>query len=182
VNRYIAKRLLQLIPTVFLVTVAIFFLLRLIPGDPALVILGPNATPERVAQLHRALGLDKPIWQQYGIFMLNLVRGGMGTSIFYRRAVSEVIADRLMVTLTLVFYGTGLMLLFAIPLAILAALNRDRPIDHLIRVTMTVPLVMPSFWSGLLLICCLASSCTPCPSRAMATRSGSTSTTCSCPR
>lgn len=151
-TRYIAKRLLQLIPTVFLVSVAIFFLLRLIPGDPALVMLGPNATPERVAQLHEALGLNKPLWQQYGIFMLNFVQGGMGTSIFYRRAVSSVITDRLVTTLSLVLYGNVLMLLFAIPLAVLAALYRDRPIDHLIRVAMIVPLVMPSFWSGLLLM------------------------------
>jgi peptide/nickel transport system permease protein len=151
-TRYIAKRLLQLIPTVFLVSVAIFFLLRLIPGDPALVMLGPNATPERVAQLHEVLGLDRPLWQQYGIFLLNFVQGGMGTSIFYRRAVSSVITDRLVTTLSLVLYGNVLMLLFAIPLAVLAALYRDRPIDHLIRVVMIVPLVMPSFWSGLLLM------------------------------
>jgi len=150
--RYIANRSLQLIPTVFLVTVAIFFLLRLIPGDPALVMLGSDATPDRVAELHRSLGLDKPLWQQYGIFVLNLLRGGMGTSIFYRRAVSEVIADRLVVTLSLVFYGNVLMLLFAIPMAVLAALYRDRVIDHLIRIAMIVPLVMPSFWSGLLLM------------------------------
>jgi peptide/nickel transport system permease protein len=151
-TKYLANRSLQLIPTVFLVTVAIFFLLRLIPGDPALVMLGPNATPDRVAQVHRSLGLDKPLWQQYGIFVLNLLRGGMGTSIFYRRAVSEVIADRLVVTLSLVLYGNVLMLVFAIPLAIVAALYRDRLVDHLIRIVMIVPLVMPSFWSGLLLM------------------------------
>jgi peptide/nickel transport system permease protein len=151
-TRYVANRLLQLIPTVFLVTVAIFMMLRLIPGDPALVMLGANATPERVAEVHRSLGLDKPLWQQYGIFLLNLLRGGMGTSIFYRRAVSEVIADRLVVTLSLVFYGNSLMLLFAIPLAIVAALYHGRLVDHLIRMLMIAPLVMPSFWSGLLLM------------------------------
>jgi peptide/nickel transport system permease protein len=151
-TQYFVKRLLQLVPTIFFVTVAIFFLLRLIPGDPALVMLGPSATPDRVAQVHHSLGLDKPLWQQYGIFVLNLLRGGMGTSIFYRRAVSGVIADRLVVTLSLVCYGNVLMLLFAIPLAVLAAVYRDRPIDHLIRIVMTVPLVMPSFWSGLLLM------------------------------
>jgi len=149
---YTARRLLQLLPTILLVTVAIFLMLRLIPGDPALVMLGPNATPERVAELHRVLGLDRPLWEQYLVFLGNLLRGGVGTSIFYRRAVSQVVQERFPATLFLVLYGCGLMAVGSLPLGILAALRKDRILDHLIRVAMTVPLVMPVFWSGLLLM------------------------------
>lgn len=149
---YVTRRLLLLIPTVFLVTLAIFFMLRLIPGDPAIAMLGFNATPERVAKLHKVLGLDKPLWEQYLIFLNSLLRGGMGVSISYGRPAIDLIRERLPTTLFLVLYSTALMVLGCVPLGAWAALRKDRPADHLIRITMTVPLVMPAFWSGLLLM------------------------------
>ncbi len=151
-SRYVTRRLLQLIPTVFLVTLAIFFMLRLIPGDPAISMLGFNATPDRVAAVHKVLGLDRPLWEQYLIFLGNLIRGGMGTSISYGRPAISLIRDRLPTTLFLVFYSNVLVVLGSVPLGIWAALSKDRLADHLIRIGMTVPLVMPSFWSGLLLM------------------------------
>ena len=151
-GKYIAGRMLQLLPTLLFVTVAIFLLLRLIPGDPALVILGPNATPERVREIRTVLGLEKPLWQQYLYFMQDLIRGNMGQSIFFDRSVGELVAQRFPVTLFLVVYSTFLMLLGSIPLAIAAAAGKDRLIDYLVRFGTTVSLVLPAFWLGLLLM------------------------------
>src|SRR3954451_5831072 len=91
----IGRRLLQLIPVLFGITIITFFLLRLIPGDPALQILGEHYTPKAAADLRRSLGLNKPIWDQYLLFMRHLAHGDLGESIFYRQPARTVIRERL---------------------------------------------------------------------------------------
>ena len=98
---YLVKRILQIIPVLFIVTILIFAIIRLIPGNPAEVILGDRATDEMVAILEKSMGLDKPMHTQYFIFMGNLLKGNLGNSIHYKIPVWTLIAARLKVTIML---------------------------------------------------------------------------------
>jgi peptide/nickel transport system permease protein len=141
-----------MIPVLFGIVLVVFLMVRLIPGDPARIMLGTHATEEKLAELRAALGLDQPIWQQFALFLGNVVQGDLGTSLVYRRAVMEVIAERLPPTLFLVTYAAILSLLITVPLALVAALRQNRPADHAVRVGATLTLSMPSFWLGLNLL------------------------------
>src|SRR5690349_5652375 len=115
-----------MVPVMLGVTLVVFFLMRLVPGDPAEVILGNRATDANIAHLRKALGLDKPLLVQYGYFMRNMVKGDLGESIYYREPVTRLILHRLPVTLFLTTYSTLLALLITIPLGTLAAVKKDR--------------------------------------------------------
>lgn len=149
---YILKRLLQLVPVVLGVTILLFFIMRAIPGDPAVIRLGIRATEEGVANLRREMGLDKPIWIQYLIFLRDVFTLDLGTSIMYEYPVSRLIRDRLPVTAYLAFYATFLSILITVPMALLAAVNKDRWPDQLIRGGFMVALGMPQFWVGVILL------------------------------
>jgi peptide/nickel transport system permease protein len=150
--RFFRNRLIQLIPVLLGVSVLVFLMLRLIPGDPARIMLGTRATEERIAELHQEMGLDRPVWEQYFLFLGGALRGDLGTSIFARRPVVEVLSERMPVTLLLVAYAITLSLIITVPLAMAAALRRDRPADFAIRGGMILGLALPSFWLGLMLI------------------------------
>jgi peptide/nickel transport system permease protein len=134
------------------VAVVTFLLLRLIPGDPARVVLGLHASPEQVAQLRRQLGLDEPIYQQLWSFLVALTHGNTGTSIYYKVPVSSLIWAALPVTASLVAVSAVFCVLITVPLAVLAAARQDRPADHAVRVFSLVGLGMPSFFFGIILI------------------------------
>src|SRR5689334_1224944 len=119
---FLGGRLLQLLPVALGITILTFFLLRLIPGDPATVILGSHYTPQAAAALNKSFGLDKPLFVQYFYFMKNLLHGDLGVSITYDSAVLPLIAHRMLPTLFLVAYGATLAALIAVPVAALAAL------------------------------------------------------------
>jgi peptide/nickel transport system permease protein len=154
VERYgfIGGRLLQMIPVVLGVTIISFFILRLIPGDPVAVMLGTHYTPHRAAVLRQELGLSRPIWEQYGIFMSNLVHGNLGTSVYYDQPVTDMIAQRLPVTLWLVGYAAVLALIMSVPLATISALRKNSIIDETVRATFLLTFAMPPFWVGIILI------------------------------
>jgi peptide/nickel transport system permease protein len=147
---FLGRRLLQLVPVAFGVTVVVFLMLRLIPGDPVRIMLGSRATPESIAALERNLGLDKPLWEQYLVFLGNLTRGDLGTSLLYRQPVRELVLERLPATLSLVAYSALLAVAITLPLAILAARRQDRPADQAVRVGTLLSLAMPSFWVGII--------------------------------
>ena len=149
---YIARRLVQLVPVVFGITLVLFFLLRLIPGDPATAMLGDRATDDAVARLNHHLGLDRPIYVQYAYFLRNLATLDLGQSIKFGVPVSSLLFGRLQVSLSVVAVTLLLCCLISIPLGILAALKKDSLIDNLVRSTFTVLMLMPSFWVGILLI------------------------------
>ncbi len=149
---YVAKRLLQMIPTFFVVMIVIFTLIRLIPGDPASALLGDRASDAAVARKYQQLGLDKPVVVQFKIFVENLLKGDLGDSIVLKRPVLEIIGERLPVTLFLTAYSAILAALMALPLAILAALNRDRVFDHCVRIVAQLGLSSPVFFVGLILL------------------------------
>jgi peptide/nickel transport system permease protein len=149
---YVARRLLQMVPVILGVTVLVFFMIHLVPGDPARTMLGVHASPERIALLHKEWGLDKSLLVQYKLFMSRLLHGDLGNSLFYHVPTRELIFDRLPVTLWLIGYGTALSILIAMPLAALAASKRDAARDQVVRVVPLIGLGFPSFWVGIMLL------------------------------
>lgn len=149
---YISRRLLQLIPVFLGLSLTIFLLIHLIPGDPAVVMLGFRATPDAIARLHQAWHLDTPLWTQYGYFLQRLLTGDLGTSVEYQVPVRDLLGSRVQETLLLAFLSTVLSLAFGVPLAAISARMKDRWADHLIRVVTLFGFTMPSFWIALLLM------------------------------
>jgi peptide/nickel transport system permease protein len=149
---YVARRLIQIVPIVLGVTVLVFFLIHLVPGDPARTILGNHATPHKVALLHREWGLDKPLPVQYWRFLKRMVRGDLGSSLFYSVPAGRLVVQRLPPTLWLIGLGTLFSVLIAVPLAALAATKRDRLPDQIVRAVPLVGLGFPQFWLGIMLL------------------------------
>jgi peptide/nickel transport system permease protein len=149
---YVLRRLLQLVPIALGVTILVFFLIHLVPGDPAVTILGNQATPARVALLHHQWGLDRPLPVQYAKFMGRIVHGNLGDSLFYGVSAGHLVLQRLPVTLWLIGLGMLLSVVIAVPLAALAATNRDRIPDHVVRAVPLIGLGFPPFWVGIVLL------------------------------
>jgi peptide/nickel transport system permease protein len=149
---FIGRRLLQLIQVLFGITVITFFLLRLIPGDPALQILGQHYTPAGAKVVRHSLGLDEPLWRQYLLFLQHLFQGNLGDSITFKQSAGSVIAERLPPTLFLVAYAATLALLVSIPAGVISALRRGGIFDQTARITTLVGFAMPGFWLGIILI------------------------------
>jgi peptide/nickel transport system permease protein len=149
--RYAAGRVLAIVPVLFGVSIVVFLLIRLIPGNPAIAILGERATPELVERVKNQLGLDLPIWRQYLHFLGNASRADFGPSYFYQQEVSTLTLERIPVTLTLIAYATVIGLVIAVPFATLAALRRESPVDHAIRLVFTGVIGIPTFWMGIIL-------------------------------
>lgn len=135
------------------VMIAVFFLIRLVPGDPVKMILGEYATDEAITAMRSQLGLDLPLLQQFGRFLQQfLTSGDTGASIVYEVSTRELIASRAPVTLLLVAMAALLAIAVSLVLAVWAATHKDKWVDHIIRVLPAVSLGMPVFWVGLLLI------------------------------
>jgi peptide/nickel transport system permease protein len=153
---FVGRRLLQLVPVALGVTLIVFFMIHLIPGDPARTLLGQHATPRAIAILHRQWGLDRPLPSQYWLFMDRLLHGNLGQSLYYTSPVLTLIFGRAPATLLLLAYATILAILISVPLATTAASKRNGVRDHVVRVIPLVGLGMPQFWVGILLIYALA--------------------------
>lgn len=150
-QRYIAQRLLQGIFLLFLVAAIVFFLGRF-TGNPADLMLPEDATPEDRAELIKTLGLDRPYYEQFYIFIINAIQGDLGKSIRYRQPTIEIFFDRLPNTLKLVPGTMILALLMAIPLGILSAIHRGTIIDRISGAIAVFGIATPNFWLGILLI------------------------------
>src|SRR5262249_38683163 len=134
------------------VTILVFFMIHLIPGDPARTILGIHATPARVALLHQQWGLDRPLISQYWLFLDRLLPGNPGGSLYDGGSAVGVILTHLPPTLWLIAYSSVLAVLISVPLAMIAASRKDGARDHVVRVVPLVGLGMPQFWLAFLLI------------------------------
>jgi peptide/nickel transport system permease protein len=154
---YVLRRLAQLVPVVLGVTFVTFLLVHLLPGDPALSVLGVHATPQLVAQLHHKWGLDRSLPEQYWLFVKRVAHGNLGDSLLYRVSVRSLVVDRAPVTLLLLLYSTVLAVVIAIPLALIAGRRKDKTADQVVRAIPIVGLGMPAFWVGLMLITLFAS-------------------------
>lgn len=149
---FLRRRLLQIIPVLFGILLIVFLVIRLIPGDPARLMLGVYASDERLAALRSELGLDRPIWVQFRTFLASLAEGDLGRSLVYHRPVTEVILERLPPTLALIAYAVVLSLLLCVPLALVAATRQNRFADQAVRGGATLTLAMPGYWVGLNLL------------------------------
>ncbi len=146
----IKSRLIQIIFTLFGLSVLIFFLARVIPGDPARLALGPEATQEQVEDLRHKLGLDKPLPYQYWEFLKGLAHGKMGISLITKRDVSKDIKDRLPATLELIIFAMTFSVIVGVPLGIVAALKKDKFLDNFTRVFAFSGVSFPRFWIGIM--------------------------------
>ena len=156
-NGRVGRRLLQIVPTLCLITVAVFLLLRLLPGDPVSAMLGNRGTPEAIARLRAQMGLDGGVaWQFWSFARRLLLHGDLGESIVRRVAVTQLVAERMPVTLYLTAFAALMSVVLAVPLAFVAAVWRDRFPDLLIRGVFQIGLSAPVFYIGLLMLGFLA--------------------------
>jgi peptide/nickel transport system permease protein len=149
---FVGRRLLQLIPVAFGVTFIVFFMVHLIPCDPAVSILGIHATPRAVAILHREWGLNRSLPAQYWLFLDRLLHGNLGYSLYYGQSTTSLVLSHLPPTLWLIVYAGVLSVLISVPLAMIGASRPDALRDHVVRAVPLVGLGMPSFWLAFLLI------------------------------
>jgi peptide/nickel transport system permease protein len=151
-GQFILRRLAQMIPVLFGISIIVFALLQLIPGDPAVTILGVQARPESVEALRHELGLDRPLWEQYLRYVRSIVTLDLGQSLKFKVSVASLLPERLEVTLVLIVYATLLTVAISLPLGIISALRKDGIFDQVIRGVLMLTLVMPAFWVGILLL------------------------------
>ena len=169
--RLLATRVAALIPTLLFATFTIFGLQHIGPADPATVILGENATEERIAEVREQLGLNDPLLVQYGHWLGDVATGDLGQSIIGSEQVSTTIGRSLPVTLQLVLAGVFISVAVGIPLGILAATRANKPTDVAVTSGSAVGVSIPSFWLGLVLITVLAINWRLLPARGFATLS-----------
>lgn len=151
-GRYIAKRLLNLIPVLLGITLLVFAFLHLIPGDPAVTMLGDRATPDRVAALRERLGLNQPLPLQYLMFLWNLVRLDFGTSIISGVPIAQEIRVRWPATFELSLAAMSIASIVGIPAGVIAAVRKNSAVDNLTMSGSLLGVSMPVYWLGLLLI------------------------------
>ncbi|MGL4645066.1 MAG: ABC transporter permease [Vagococcus fluvialis] len=150
--RYTLRRLLDVIPTLLLVIVIVFIITRLIPGDPASTMLGPQASVEEVAKLRESLGLDKSLISQFWDYMNGLFHFDLGTSFTYRKPVMELIIERLPNTLILAAMSLIIALVLGVLSGIISAVKKDTFFDYFFTVISLVGVSIPVFWLGLMLV------------------------------
>jgi ABC-type dipeptide/oligopeptide/nickel transport system permease component len=149
---FLIRRILQAIPVVFLASVGVFLLLHLLPGDPAQMMAGSDATPETVAAIRQDLGLDEPLPVQYMVWLQHVLRGDLGKSILSKIPVSQLLMQRAPATLELAVAGEILTILIGIPLGVIAAVKQRSRVDLGITSCISLGLAVPNFWLGILLI------------------------------
>jgi peptide/nickel transport system permease protein len=151
-QRYVVRRVGALAVTLFFVSLLVFVVVRVLPGDPALIILGLEANADSVARVRQALGLDQPVPVQYVRWVGHALRGDLGRSIQYDLPVGALILSRLNVTLPLTLLAAAFMIAAAIPLGVFAATRHRRWGDYLTMTLSQLGVAVPGFWAGLLLI------------------------------
>lgn len=149
---FILKRLLFAIPTLFGVLTLVFFMVRVVPGDPALVVLGDQASPQALESLRQRLGLDKPLLVQYGDYLANIAQGDLGRSLTTNRPVMTDMLSVLPFTIELTIASLLIGLIGGVPLGVMAAVKRNGIADWLARVVSLIGLSFPAFVSGVLLL------------------------------
>ncbi len=150
--RYIGNRLLLVIPLLFALTVLLFLYVHAVPGDPIAGMLGPNGTPELVAQIRADRGLDRPLPEQYWSWLSGLVTGDLGVSLISGQDVTPIVIDRIPATLQLTFSGLFFVILIGFPAGYFAGKYKGGWLDRILSPAALLGLSMPAFWVGTLLI------------------------------
>jgi peptide/nickel transport system permease protein len=148
---YLARRVGSSVIQLLGLALLSFTLIHLVPGNPVRTMLGGRASPQQVHQVSEALGLTRPLINQFLGFLGHLLTGNFGQSFTFSQGIGSLISQRLLPSVMLILFGTLVALLIGVPLAVVGALRSDRPIDHGIRIFTTVSFAMPTFWSGLVL-------------------------------
>ncbi len=149
---YILRRLLQLVPVLLGISLVVFLIMALLPGDPALAILGPYATPESLASLRRDLGLDQPLWRRFFVWLDNLLQGDLGRSVALQRPVIDEIGERIGPTLLLAATALALSSVLGLAVGLIAAAHRGEWRDRLLTLLVLLGISTPQFWLALLLM------------------------------
>ena len=149
---YILQRLFSTLIVIFGITFVVFMIIQLVPGDPARVVLGVAASEENVAALRERLGLNRPIWEQYGSWLSELAQGDLGNSLVTGQPVLEQILQRLPATLVLATAGLIVGLLIGLPAGIMSALKPHSPLDTTTSILSQIGVSIPDFWLGILLV------------------------------
>lgn len=150
--KFLVVRSISLLPLCVLIVTIAFALLQLVPGDPAVVMLGIDATPERIAELHQRLGLDRPLLERYLAYLIHVAQGDLGYSNFLNQSVLLSIAQRLPVSLLLAAMSLFWTVVLGVPAGVFAAAHRGSVIDRAIMFSSLAGMSIPSFWLGLILI------------------------------
>jgi len=151
-QRFLVRRILGLVPVLLGVTLVVFIAIHLIPGDPAQVLLGDRATPERLAEVRKEMGLDRPLYVQFGLFLKNAVQGNFGRSFVTKLPVGQEVAAALPTTLELALVGMFFAVLIALPVGVISATRQYSWFDTGSMTLMLLGVSMPVFWTGLLLM------------------------------
>ena len=151
-KNYIIKRILSIIPILFIISIIVFSLIHLTPGDPAAAMLGAEATQEDIAILRESLGLNEPLVKQYVVWIGNVFKGDLGVSVANSEPVTKVLASRILPTINLAVYAMLISLVIALPLGMIAARKRGTFIDQIISVFALCGISVPSFLLGLALM------------------------------
>src|SRR5919204_6129331 len=149
---FILRRLAQALPVMFLATVGVFLLLHLLPGDPALLMAGPDASQAIIDATRKDMGLDEPLPVQYVVWLNHMIHGDLGKSVFSKLPVSQLIGQRAPATIELALVGELLTILIALPLGVTAAVKQRTPVDWVISMGTSLALAVPNFWLGILFI------------------------------
>ena len=155
-GQYIARRLLALIPVLLGVSLVVFMLIRMIPGDPVIIMLGERARPEDIERVREEMGFNRPIYVQYIEWMGRIVRGDLGTSIINRTAVMDELKYRLSATVEMIVVGMIIGMIIGISIGIISALRRNTWIDLVTTAGALIGVSMPIYWLALILIYALA--------------------------
>ncbi len=151
-KRFIAKRIISVIPVLIIVSIVIFSLIHLVPGDPATAMLGDLATEEDIAALRIRMGLDKPLIEQYFIWIGNIFHGDFGMSVVNNETVGSLIISHIRPTISLAIYALVIAAVIAIPLGMIASRKKGSAIDHVVSVISLAGILLPSFLLGLFLM------------------------------
>ena len=149
--RYFIRRLAQTVLVLLAVSVIVFLVMSF-TGDPVLMIVPPTATDAQIAEARTALGLDRPLWVQYGVFLRNLLKGDMGVSYIFKRPALTLIVERMPATLELVFFSMVISLAAALPCGVYAGAKPGSPLSRAVMGGSLLGISLPSFWVGILLI------------------------------
>lgn len=156
-HAYILKRFLLFIPTLIMVTILVFLLIRLIPGDPALLLLAGDSgegtfTQENLDKLRAQLGTDRPIYVQYGDWVWGMLRWDFGVSAFYDTPISEDLANKFLITLELTILAVLMATVMAVPLGVISAIKQDTLPDYISRIITFAGIALPNFWLAILIV------------------------------
>jgi peptide/nickel transport system permease protein len=150
--RYIGNRLLTVIPLLLALTILLFFYIHALPGDPIAGMLGPNATPDLVAQIRHQRGLDLPLWQQYGTWLAGLLHGDLGSSLINGQSITAMVVGRIPATLQLTTASLLLMIFIGFPVGYLAGKHKGGWLDRILTPASLAGLSLPQFWVGTIFI------------------------------